>query len=62
MHLVHLTNYVLYHYVSYVSLRIIHALLCVPFLLGSICKYRISVDENTSSLKQINQINKCALS
>ena len=33
-----------------------------PLHHGSICKYWISVNEDTSSLKQIEQICKCALS
>ena len=42
-------------------LSIILWLVCVPFALGSICKYWISVNKDTSSLKQITQMCKCAL-
>ena len=37
------------------------SLICVPFSLGSICKYWIFVNEDTSSLKQVEQICQCAL-
>ena len=42
-------------------LSIILWLVCVPFALGSICKYWISVNKDTSSLKQVTQMCKCAL-
>ena len=40
-------------------LCIIHSLVCVPFPLGSICKYQISVNEDTTSLIQIERMWKC---
>ena len=38
------------------------SLVCVPLLLGSICKYWISVNEDTSGLELIKQICQCAVS
>ena len=42
-------------------LSIILSLACVPFSLASIYKYWISVNKNTSTLKQIEQMRKCFL-
>ena len=56
MNFVHLTN----PYRQ--NILIILLLVCVPFSLGSICNYWITVNEDSSSLKQIEQMRKCALS